>query len=1027
MKQIIKNISFAVLCLAAILAAPTAFAQKPKTITGQVYDNSGQPMIGATVVVVGTTNGTTTDTAGKFTIKAKADDSISFSFLGYTEVTERVGTRTQINIILKPDNVNINEVVVIGYGTQQKSDITGSVTSLNMSELSDMPTISVDEALQGRIAGVEIVSMDGEPGAGSSIRVRGSRSIEASNEPLIVVDGVMDAVENFADIDPSDIKNVTVLKDASSTAIYGSRGANGVILVTTNMGQSNKFDVTFSANIGISEIPRSLDIMNASEFAQYRNDRYLFSKGMGETLENNLKRPSEWYPYSNPQALGEGTNWQDALTRTGLTQNYFLSLSGGGKSSKAYFSFAYTDVDGVVINTGMERMTGRLKFDQDLFKWLKVGINTSYSWRHNDQSNVAISGTSTTSAIATSPINSLYGAWNTLGDTGTDGGTVYDNPYLKAVNITNERENRTLNVAPYIEIRPVKGLSVKSTFSYSVNDTETFYYSPSTMPVAAKRHLGGTAYRSSTYIRNLLSETIASYNHTFKKKHKLGIMAGFTAQNNVNDYVYTKGVGYLDDNVTYNNLGSLVDKRNITETTTYKEIQRMSVLGRATYSYDGRYHATVTMRYDGSSNFSAGNKWAFFPAAAFKWSLNNEKWLKSAKWLSELALRVSAGRTGNDSVSSYVSQMALSNTNSWLFGEIQEVSYYPTRLDNPNLTWEKTDSYNIGIDFAVLKNRLSFSIEGYKSFTSDLLMTVQNGNVSGYTTRFANIGSTENTGIEFSVTSRNISRPKFQWTTNLTISHNTQIVTDLGSDVPYVATYSFQNRMLYGYVKDYPANSLWGFQFAGVWHSQEDIDRNSQTRAYMSYADESTWMGKPRYVDVNNDGVLDDHDRIYLGSSDPIIHGGFNNTFRIIKNLTIGVYFTYSLGGKIYNLSELYMGSGSTRTNQYRYMCDAWHPVRNPYSDIPRAGSLDYYPNQRYVHDASYLRLQNVSVSYTFDLKKHTRYLRDITLAANVKNAYLWSKYNGYDPDVASSTIRRFDNGAYPRNRQYTISVKIRY
>ena len=335
MKRIINSVIYASFCIVALLFAQTAMAQKARTISGQVMDNTGQPMIGATVVVVGKSGvGTTTDMQGKFSIKATQEDQLSFSFIGYVETTEKVGNRTTVNIVLQPENVNINEVVVIGYGTQQKSDLTGAVTSVNMEDLAATAATSVDEALQGRLAGVEIMTTDGEPGSAASIRVRGSRSITASNEPLIVVDGVMDAVSSFADIDPAEIKNVTVLKDASSTAIYGSRGANGVILVTTHEARANKLNVTFKATFQLSELPRELDMMNAAEFAQYRND-YFVNSSSTYRLQS---RSSDYNRYQNPVSYGEGTDWLDVMTRKAFSNNYFLSLAGGSKTTKVYFS-----------------------------------------------------------------------------------------------------------------------------------------------------------------------------------------------------------------------------------------------------------------------------------------------------------------------------------------------------------------------------------------------------------------------------------------------------------------------------------------------------------------------------------------------------------------------------------------------------------------------------------------------------------------------------------------------------------------
>ena len=1020
MKRILNSVIYASFCIVALLFAQTAMAQKARTITGQVFDNAGQPMIGATVVVAGNTNvGTTTDAQGKYKIKASPDDNLSFSFLGYVEVTERVGNRTNINIVLNPENVSINEVVVIGYGTQQKSDLTGAVTSVNMEDLTNTAAASVDEALQGRLAGVEIMTTDGEPGSAASIRVRGSRSITASNEPLIVVDGVMDAVANFADIDPAEIKNVTVLKDASSTAIYGSRGANGVILVTTHEAKANKLNVTFKGTFSLSELPRELDMMNATEFASYRNDYYTNNSSSARYWQS-------WKPrYPNPAAYGEGTDWLDVMTRKAFSQKYFLSLAGGSKSTKVYFSMGYNDIQGIVIDSDQQQLSGRLKIDHTVFKWLKLGINTQYSKRHNNKSNTAISGNATRAVTNLNPMMTPTETWDTLGDNGTNGGSIYDSPYLKAMNLINYDDRTILTLTPYIELTFAKNLRLKSQFSYVDTTTQGFYYSPSNMPVAERYKYGGSATRRDNNKRNFLSETTLSYKKTIKKKHKIDVVGAFTAQNTKWDNYSASGRGYLDDNVTAYNMGSLVDKRCLTVSTSASELQRYSVLARVNYSYGGRYHLTVTGRGDASSNFAEGHKWAFFPAAAFKWSISNEKWMKGTKsWLSDLSLRISGGRSGNDAVSTYVSQMVLTtNQSGWLFGDSYEVSYYPTRIDNPNLTWEKTDSFNVGVDFSILNDRITMSLEGYMAYTKDLLYTMQNAAITGFTSRYANIGSTENKGVEFTLTTRNISRRNFQWTTNLTVAHNSSKVTDIATAYGYVSTYSRSGYMLYGYAEGYPANSLWGFQYEGVWHTQDEINQNKQTKTYVG---STKAIGYPRYADTNHDGVMNDKDRIYLGSADPIVYGGFNNTFKIIKNLSLGVYFTYSIGGRMYNIMEFTTMVGGATSNKDRRMLEAWHMNRNPFSNVPGAYFTDSYGSDLYIYDASYLRLQNINLSFRFDLRKKTRYLRDISLTASVNNVALLTKFPGYDPDAISGG-RRIDTGRYPKNRTYSLAIQIRY
>ena len=1018
MKRILLSIIF---ILGLVLSA--AAQNKGRTITGQVLDPDALPVPGAVVMVAGTANGVSTDADGKYSIKAGDDDVLVFNVLGYQEVRERVDKRKIINVVLSVEKTQLEDVVVIAYGTATKSDLTGSVGTVNMSDLEDKPVLSVDQALQGRIAGVDIVNGSGEPGASSSIQIRGSRSITASNKPLIVVDGVVDAVEDFSDINPADIKSVTVLKDASSTAIYGSRGSNGVILVTTQTGTPGTLYISFKGDWGLSELPRKLDIMNASEFAAYRNDVIYFNNGKKQTTP----QVSGQLPFENPESYGEGTDWMDVLSRKAFTQGYTLALSRGTTRSKEYFSIRFDDNDGIIKGSDFTRITSRLNLDWDLFKWLKAGLRGNFSTRNANINNARINGGNNSAAVCLSPLLTIEDKWNKYADTGVSGGSVFNNPYIVATNVTNMTKVRYLNLSPYLEFNIVKGLKFKSSYSYTLNTNETFYYAPSTLPVAMDRKTGGTARRTDHVKKNILSENVLTYNRTFNRAHKMDLLAGFTAQNTNVDYKYTQGIGYLDDKVAFYNMGGLEDPRNLTEKSSVSEVQRLSFIARANYSYRSRYFATFTGRYDGASIFSEGNKWAFFPAVAFKWSISNEPFMAMAKanWLSDLSLRISAGRSGNDALSSYVSQAALTSTQAgWLFGDVQGLSYYPTRLDNPDLTWEKTDSYNIGVDFSVLRDRLTFTLELYKSYTKDLLLQVKNAAQTGFTSRFDNVGSTENSGVEFTVNSHNITRKNFEWTTTFTISHNKQMVTDIGIDYEYVPTFTKNDQMLYGYMKGYPVNALWGYQAAGVWHNDQEREENRYTKTYVSYKDQN---GYTKYVDVNHDGVLDQSDQRYLGCSDPVVYGGLQNTFEIY-GLTLGVYFTYSLGGKIYNLSEFNLGSGSPMTNQYRYMMNSWHPVRNPDSDIPRAYGLDNYASDRYVHDASFLRLRNLSLGYKFDLSRKVKFIRDITVTASCDNVWLWTKYNGFDPEVSSSgAVARLDNEAYPMPRTYYLSVKFRY
>lgn len=1010
----------------SVLCSATSFAQGKITVTGQIVGDDGLPVIGASVMVAGTTTGVVADLDGKYSIEAKEDDVLVFSCIGFTEERKKVEGKKPINIVLQSDSKMLQETVVIGYGSVKKEDLTGSVGVVNMDKIANPATVSVDQALQGRVAGMDIQSAGGEPGEASSIRIRGTRSINASNDPLIVVDGVVDAVESFSDINPDDIKSISVLKDASSTAIYGARGSNGVILVTTKGQERTKLSVSFTANVGVSQLLKELDIMNGTEFAQWRND-LTYIKNMSSTTGPTA--PMEVggsYPFANPAIYGEGTNWQRVLTRNGLQQGYKFAVNRGDSKSHMYFSFGYDNNQGIIIGSDMQRYTAFLKADYKFFKWLTAGFRFNYTYRHNDLNKIKINGQNAYSACSLSPLLGPEDKWNKYSDNSGSGASVYDSPYLQAKNETNYRNGSYINVTPWIEIRPLQCLSLKSTFSTTLTDAETYYYSPSYMPLAQSRQTGGTATWADTKRKTFLSETTLTFKKNYNKAHDLNIMGGFTAQRSIENYDYIKGVGYLDDKVGPDNLSGVMDKRNLTVNSKISDIRRMSVIARANYSFKSRYYVTLTGRADGSSMFAEGHKWAFFPAAAFKWTLSNESWMSMAKAKgTALSLRLSAGRSGNDSVASYASQAALTSASStWLFGENQELSYYPARLDNESLTWEITDSYNVGVDLSLLHDRITMTAEAYLSNTSGLLLSLQNAQTTGFSTRLANAGSTRGYGFEYSITSHNIVKPRFSWETNFTISHDNSIVTDLGIGNEYVPTMSKGGIMIFGYKQGYPANALWGFQYCGVWHNDAERSQNKITKSYVSYQDKN---GYSKYADVNHDGILDKNDMVYLGSSDPIVYGGFNNTFNIY-GFTLGIYFTYSIGGKIYNLSEFNLGSAVGSSNKYRYMMDGWHPVRNPDSDIPSAYSSDGYASDRYVHDASYLRLKTLSIGYTFDLSSKVKWLRDIAVSAYVDNLFLVAGYNGYDPDVTSSkSIRRLDDASYPNPRTFMFSVKFRY
>ena len=1013
--------------LLLLFVAVTVTAQSPVDVKGVVTDETGAPMIGVAVFVEGTTNGTMTDEAGAYSIKVPSSEAVlRFEMMGYKAIQAKVGNKSTLSVQMQPDTQFLEEVVVIGFGEKKKSDLTGSVVNVKMNDVLDSPLTSVDQALQGKVAGVDIITSSGDPTAGTSIRIRGSRSINASNEPLIVVDGVINAVQDLGDLNSADIESISVLKDASSTAIYGAQGANGVIIVTMKQGSetSHKPIVTATIKAGFSQLAHSLDIMNAEEFARYNNERIDFTKSYPA-------KPSYPNKYIDPEGLGEGTDWMKAVTRIAPTQTYALSLTGNTKKTNYFTSLSYLDNQGIVIDSGMQRVNGQFNISHKFNKWLRLRYSMNLMYRKNNNNKANIAGTSPwNGVIYMSPVLNTESTVNDLYNYGT--GTKFNNPYISIMQSTNYRESFASTNSVTLELTPVKGLTIKSQNTYYLYQTHLYKYNPSTLPKKNDGD-GGDLQRNEHDTRQFSSDNTITWKKDFRGGHNLDVMGGASVYYNHQNDVAIEAKGILTDEVKWNDLSAISDKQNYKLSSYNTKVKRLSFLARANYNYRNRYYVTFTGRADGSSNFAANRKWGFFPSFALKWNLANESWLKRTRKFQDLSLRFSAGRTGNDAVSAYSSLAAYDSASTgYLFDGTQSTYFFPNRLASPNLTWETTDLYNLALDVAVLKGRLKFTLEGYLSYTTDLLLKVQKASQTGYTSFMDNIGKTSNKGLEFSIESRNIVKKNFSWTTDFTISHNRQMVDDIGSE-DFVSVMNFKDYMMYGYVKGYPLNSLWGFQYGGVFHNQGEIDENVLTKQYAGFYAEKL-PGHPKYVDQNHDGVLNSDDLVYLGNSDPVVYGGFQNNFHIY-GFDLGIYFTYSIGGSIYNYPEFYM-SATYCTNQYRYMMDAWHPVRNPNSDIPAAGGVGYshLPSSFQVHDASYLRLKTLSLGYTFDLAKKTKFIRSLKLSMNADNVFLVTNYNGFDPDVSvkqsdetHSTLRRVDTGAYPRARTFIFMAQLKF
>ncbi len=1019
-----------ILTILALAVLVPAFAQTRK-VSGIVRDENGETLPGAIVVVKsGGAKGNvsasaTTDDKGRYTVECKDSDYLSVHFLGFEESVFPVKGKTTIDVMLSPDaSQRLDDVVVIGYGAVKKADLTGSVTNVKMAEIRDEPVLSIDQALQGRIAGMEVTSTDGEPGADAVIRIRGSRSITASNDPLIVVDGVMDAVSSLSDINPSDIEAISVLKDASATAIYGARGANGVIIITTK-GSSDASDpaqniaITFKGSGGVSMLPRNLDLMNAEEFGIFRNEYY---QHIGTSANMNMNTPLSGLSVKTPFTNGEGTDWIGDVTRVAPYQNYSISMNGFNGKQKFYAALSYSDEQGIVKASGKKNITGTLNVSNKLFKWLTVNSNLRYQYRLQDNFLTAIGGGGIYFAAQyLSPIIKATDAYNPMSQSSVNEA----NAVVRLKENIDNTDRSMLSMSVGATVTPVSWLKYKTKFNYYLFDRQRYKYNPSTLPSRTDA-MGGYAYRQNYGEQSLYYEqTLEAWRDA--NGHHIDATLGQTFKHFTSHTLSIEGDGFVVDAMKWNDMGAVINKESYGASTGETIKDKMAFFARANYNYKKRYYLTLTGRFDGASNFAANHKWGFFPSGAFKWVVAREPWLKGVEWLDDLSLKVSLGQSGNDLNQAYKSLARMDGgSGGYPFGGSYSQYYRQARIASPDLTWETTTEGNIALDVAVLNNRLEMSFEAYRAVTTDLLLTVKVPQHTGYDDKYQNIGRTTSQGLEFSLSSRNIVTRNFNWSTSFTVSHNSSLVNDIGAESE-VSTKISPNQVGYmtiGYRVGYPVNSFWGFQYAGVWHNKEEIERNKITHAFAN-DQSSTKLGYPIFIDQNHDGTLDHSDIVFLGSPDPIISGGLQNTFRW-KNLSLGVFFSYTLGGKVLNYSEYYM-AGSRRTNQYAYMVNAWHPTKNPTSNLPRAGIFDSaaLPSSFMIHDASYLRLKTVSLSYRFNLK--SRIIRELEATCSGENLYLWSTYNGFDPDVSSGGINGYDNSYYPKPMRVVFSILMKY
>ncbi len=1031
---------------------PLSALAQSGTVTGTVVDEEG-PVIGATVRIKGSTQGgAVTDLDGNFSIKADKGQTLEITYVGYQPREVKVGNGP-ISVTLLQDDAVLSEVVVVGYGQMKRADLTGSVVSVGEKAFEKSVTTSIDQVLQGRAAGVQIQANTGTPGGSNTIRIRGTNSLNASSQPIFVIDGVIidSSSEDSGNsnplsaINPSDIVSMDVLKDASATAIYGSRASNGVIMITTKRGKAGESTITYDGYVGWQAMPKQLDVMNLQEYATHHND-------IADAQITNASNA-----YVRGDLFGKGTNWQDELFRTAMMTNHSLSITGGSEKVTYAFSAGYLKQDGIAIQTDFKRQTMRGNIDAQLKSWLKGGISFSLA---DSKQNVEKNWNIIMTALQSQPtvaVKSPDGSYD-----GPDDQWMPDNPVALAEIKSNYNKKVNYRVNSYLEATILKGLTFKTELSADYNNNAYYVYTPDYkfgMKSSDERKSEWTKTNSKYWSwRNILT-----YNNTLSEVHNINAMIGQEMSHNLWETQYGMGTGFLSNTATDLSGADYATTR----TTGYKNPSSLfSYFGRAFYSYDDRYLVTATLRRDGSSKFAKDNRWGWFPSAALAWKVSNESFMKgSAQTINNLKLRLGWGATGNQNVSdwAYISMLANYPT-AWGTGVLN------ANNANPDLKWETTYSTNVGIDLGLFHGRVELIADWYYKKTKDLLMMrdlpafLGSGAGSGYGTAsnpWANVGSLRNTGVEITLNTVNIDKGGFQWRSNIVYSMNRNKVVELDTEtgtLPESLQIGSETSTVTNTVVGKPIGQFWGYKVIGRFDKPEDFyykdsQGNVQPVALpqgVTIGKSGAWLGDYIFADLNNDGVIDNNDQTFIGNPEPKFTWGFGNSFSY-KGFELSVQFSGSYGNKLMNYNNRWLEITGTTSNALRSvlnyarveMIDAngpddyrnYHVVNPTSTTMPRLYTSSYSnANNRvsdaYIEDGSYIRLQNVSLSYTFPRKwTQALHISNLKLYMNLQNLHTWTKYSGMDPEVGSMQGRALRNGIdysrYPSPRVYTFGLNL--
>lgn len=1050
--------SLMLLCCASTLPAQML------DIRGIVTDDAGEPLVGVTVKVVNATDrGTMTDAYGAYSIQAAPGERLNFAYTGHEEQIVTVpadGSRVDIQL---RTNAILNEVIVVGYGTQKKSDLTGAVSSVTEDQLRSSVVTNIDQALQGRVAGVQVTQNSGQPGGAASIRIRGANSITGSSEPLYVIDGIpfqgdgaqvagfdwaggangQNRVNPLSTINPNDIVRIEVLKDASATAIYGARAANGVVLITTRRGQKGESKISYNGYYGSQSLVNKLDMMDLQQYADYQLQ---ISNDLG--LQPNQR-------YLDPSLLGAGTDWQDEIFRTAGMSSHQLSVSGGSDKTNYSVSGGFFQQDGIIIGSDFNRYTARVSLDNQVKSWFKIGGSLAYAKTKetitlNDGGDgVIMQALLTQPDIAVRNIDGTYAGPDAMFTSASY------NPVAAALQRNNKFDRQRLMGSVYGDVNLFKGMTFRSEIGFDDNHGLNKAFHPT--------YVWGVLVNTENQLRQReesnffwIWKNYLTYEVFSNEKHNLTAMVGQEAQKGS-----WEGSQVTKKNFSSNDIPVLSEGEDITSRTTgWKDAASIaSYFGRFNYSLNDKYLLTVTMRADGSSKFGPENRWGYFPSAAVAWRVGQERFMQGLN--TDMKLRVGYGEVGNQAIANYLYGASLLAFNS-PFG----TAYRLEKISNPKLKWEATKQFNVGMDLGLFKGRVDLSLDFYNKQTTDMLLQLSVPAYLGGTgwqdirAPYANVGSMENRGFDLSIRTHNIDGKKFKWSTDLTFSRNRNKILELDNES------SIYWRNLYWYSEfqtatrtsvGEPLGLFYGYQVEGIFRDQNDILSHAvqvpdPQNDGKNLVDKRTgvWIGDVKFKDLNGDGVINTEDQTIIGNPNPDFTFGINNSFSL-GSFDFLVYFTGSYGADILNYSRVqiegmtnvFANQAETVFNRAQYtlldpngsdLDPANVVLANPGTDIPRPTTTDNNRNNRmsdrFIEDGSYIRLQNLRLGYTLpsEIAKRVRMER-LRVYVNAQNIKTFTNYTGYDPEIGAFNqdplLQNVDMGRYPTPRVFTFGVDV--